>query len=211
MMLHLAGLVGLLLVLTAEAKVGNSSLLEICSETEQCLLYDPICKDNYEVRHYESVKWVSTTVKHRFMDMAMVKAFRKLFNYIQGENEAGMKIEMTTPVLVKIPDKKIFFEETDYTMSFLLPAEHQMNPPSPTDENVYIHDTPDMKVYVLSYGGWMMSWIDQMKAKKLGEMLDSNKAKYKKGFHYGVGYNSPMKLLNRHNEVWMVVEDEHVC
>ncbi|XP_023144377.1 heme-binding protein 2 [Amphiprion ocellaris] len=210
-MIGLAGLVGFLLVLTAEARVGNSSQSEFCTETEQCLLYDLVCENNYQVRHYDSVKWVSTNVDHRFMDMAMMKAFRRLFNYIMGENEAGIKIQMTAPVVVRVPDKKMFFERVTYTMSFLLPAEHQTNPPSPTDDDVYINDTPDMKVYVLSYGGWMMSWTDQMKTKELTGMLDTHKAKYKQGFHYAVGYNSPMKMFNRHNEVWVLVEGDHVC
>lgn len=43
---------------------------------------------------------------------------------------------MTSPVLVKMPDKKSFWRMGTYTMSFLLPAEHQANPPKPTDGEV---------------------------------------------------------------------------
>ena len=45
----------------------------------------------------------------------------------------GKKIDMTAPVLVKMVDKR-FWEMGVYTMSFLLPADHQMNPPKPTDD-----------------------------------------------------------------------------
>ncbi|XP_045897238.1 heme-binding protein 2 [Micropterus dolomieu] len=210
-MIYLSGLVGFLLVFTAEARVGNSSQLQFCSETEQCLLFDLICKtDQYEVRHYDSVKWVATDETSFFQEIAQVRAFRRLYDYITGANVNGTKIQMTTPVVVKIMDKK-FWEMGVYTLYFLLPAEHQKDPPKPTNDKVYFRDTPDVNMYVLSYGGWMTSLSDKNKAYSLSSALDSAGAEYKKGFHYAVGYNSPMTLFNRHNEVWFVAEDDPVC
>lgn len=52
----------------------------------------------------------------------------------------GREIEMTAPVVVKIVDKR-FWEMGVYTMSFLLPAEYQSNPPKPTDEKVRFSGT----------------------------------------------------------------------
>ncbi|XP_026214897.1 heme-binding protein 2 [Anabas testudineus] len=210
-MIYLSGLVGFLLVLTAEARVGNSSELEFCFETKQCLLHDLICKtDNYEARHYDSVNWVSTEETSFFMELALYRAFGRLFEYITGANENGQKIEMTAPVVVKVVDKS-FWERGVYTMSFLLPAEYQANPPKPTDSKVYIHKTPDMKVYVQGYGGWLTQFSDKNTASKLSSALNSAGAEYKKGFHYAVGFNSPMTIFNRHNEVWFVVEDDPAC
>lgn len=57
------------------------------------------------------------------------------------------------------------------------------------DLQVYIHDTPDMKMFVRSYGGWMTSTSDKNEASSLSTALDIVDAKYKKGFHYAVGYN----------------------
>ncbi|KAM8844960.1 heme-binding protein 2 [Spinachia spinachia] len=206
-MIYLSGIVGFLLVLTAEARVGNSSELDFCSETDECCLFDLICRtDDYEVRHYDSVNWVSTNETSFMMEAANVKAFRRLFAYIKENN-----VEMTTPVLLKISDNTPFWQSGTYTMSFLLPSKHQMNPPTPTDDKVYIEKIPDMKVYVQSYGGWMMSWRDKSQAATLSSALDLVGAEYKNTFHYAVGYNSPMKMFNRHNEVWYVVEDEPVC
>ncbi|XP_070779807.1 heme-binding protein 2 [Enoplosus armatus] len=210
-MIYLSGLVGFLLVLTAEARVGNSSQLRFCTETEQCLLFDLVCEtDKYEVRHYDSVRWVSTDETSFFMEIAAMRAFRRLFAYITGANKSGKKIDMTSPVVVKM-SHKTFWEMGVYTMSFLLPAEHQKNPPKPTDEKVYIYDMPEMNMYVQSYGGWMTSMSDKSNAGSLSSALDAVNAEYKKGFHYAVGYNSPMTMFNRHNEVWFVVEDDPVC
>lgn len=42
---------------------------------------------------------------------------------------------MTSPVLLKMPDKR-FWEMGIYKMSFLLPAEYQKSPPNPTNPEV---------------------------------------------------------------------------
>ncbi|XP_029292774.1 heme-binding protein 2 [Cottoperca gobio] len=214
-MIYLFGLIGFLLALTAESKVGNSSVPNFCSETEECLLFDQICKtDEYEVRHYDATKWVSTEEKSMFMEFATMKAFRRLFEYISGANENGEKIEMTAPVIIKIAEDKsplLFWKPRIYTMSFLLPAKHQANPPKPTDTKLFITDMADMKVYVLSYGGWMLSMTEKINSNKLFSALTSVGAEFQNDYRYAVGYNSPMKMFNRHNEVWYVVEDEPVC
>nr|XP_020465951.1 heme-binding protein 2-like [Monopterus albus] len=210
-MIYLSGLVGFLLVVTAEAGVGNSSQLPFCFETTQCLLFDLICKTkNYEVRHYSSVKWVSTDEESYFMELASSKAFKRLYNYITGDNKNKENIEMTAPVIVKIPDK-MFWEKGVFTTSFLLPAEYQTNPPIPTDDKVYFQDTPDMYVYVQTYRGWILTFSDKSVANSLSSALNSVHAAYQKDSHYAAGYNSPMTVFNRHNEVWFVAEDVPRC
>ncbi|XP_041718720.1 heme-binding protein 2 [Coregonus clupeaformis] len=213
-MVYFAGLVGLLLILTAEARIGNSSESSFCTESRECLLYDLVCKNddyNYEVRHYDSVKWVSTDEECYFMDKAMYTAFGRLFKYITGYNEAGVNIDMTTPVTVKIEEKKRMWQSSVFTLNFLLPSDYQMTPPQPSDDRVYFTEMPDMKVYVRSYGGWMMSLTSSVNSMLLKRQLDKVQATYNKDYHYAVGYDSPMKILNRHNEVWYMVEGEPVC
>jgi len=144
-------------------------------------------------------------------DMAVMRAFKRLFRYINGTNEAGVKIEMTAPVIVKMTDGLWPFQSSTYTMSFLLPSIHQGTPPTPTEDKVYFTDMPDMKVYVRSYGGWWMSWVSNVQARFMRRDLDKAGASYTKGFHYGVGYDSPMKFWDRHNEVWYMVEGEERC
>ncbi|XP_054597269.1 heme-binding protein 2 isoform X1 [Nothobranchius furzeri] len=210
MQLYLSALVGFLLVLPADALVGNCSQLNFNTETEQCLLFGLVCKGNYEVRHYDSAKWVTTNDTSFSIETMMTQSFKRLYGYITGENDQGKEIAMTTPVVIKSPEK-YFWHRAVYTMSFLLPAEHQKNPPKPTNKDVYIQETPEMNVYVMTYGGWMMSITDTYNSCKLASSLDSAKAKYNRDSHYSVGYNSPMILRERHNEVWYVAEGELVC
>ncbi|XP_074553557.1 heme-binding protein 2 [Halichoeres trimaculatus] len=209
-MILLTGLVGVLLVLTAEAKVGNSEGTK-CTETKECLLYDLVCETaEYEVRKYGAAKWVSTMEESWSMEYATMTAFRRLFGYISGENAEGKKIEMTAPVLVTIPEEPIW-STRNFTMSFLLPSEFQQNPPTPDNTKVYIHEMPEMKMYVRSYGGWMTGISDFYYARRLKNTFKINGATYNNTFHFGVGYDSPMKWYNRHNEVWFKVEGEPVC
>ncbi|KAL0993586.1 hypothetical protein UPYG_G00110110 [Umbra pygmaea] len=211
-MVYLAGFVVLLLFLTAEARVGNSSESTFCTETKECLLYDLVCKgDNYEVRHYSSAKWVTTDEESYFMDKAIYTAFMRLFKYINGSNNADVNIDMTAPVIIKVNEMKNMWQQSVYTLSFLLPSEHQLNPPQPTDEKVYFTDMPDMNVYVRSYGGYILCLTAKFNSMALQKQLDKVQATYNKDYSYSVGYNSPMKILNRHNEVWYVVEGEPVC
>lgn len=53
---------------------------------------------------------------------------------------------------------------------------------------VYIKETPEMNVYVMSYGGWMSTMTDKQKSNELSSALDKDNAKYKKE-HCSAGYN----------------------
>ncbi|XP_075894854.1 heme-binding protein 2 [Nelusetta ayraudi] len=203
----LSGLVAFLLLLTAEAKVGDSANVPFCTETEECLLFEPICEsEEYEVRHYDSAKWITTEESAFFMDFATMTAFRRLFKYIKDNN-----VEMTAPVLMKMETKsKYFWERKSFSMSFLLPSA-VTDPPTPADAKVKIVEMPETKVYVKRFGGWMMAASAKQQAKSLSASLDSVGAKYESDYFYAAGYNSPMTMFNRHNEVWFVVQDQPVC
>lgn len=124
---------------------------------------------------------------------------------------------MTAPVVVTIPEVEYWWQEGVYTLSFLLPSEYQKNPPRPNntevissekiqfccknaelspaslwvfpDLQVEIHETPQMDVYVKSYGGWMYCLTDKYYASSLIGALKFAGVKYEEGYHYGVGYN----------------------
>ncbi|KAJ0033116.1 hypothetical protein NQD34_000223 [Periophthalmus magnuspinnatus] len=202
----------LVLVVSAGGSVGPSSNNSLCSESRECLQYELLCQtDEYEVRHYSPTLWVSTDAEAYFMGVGAAMAFRRLFQYITGANEGGYQMDMTAPVLVKIPEETTMWEPAIYTLSFPLPQAYQEQPPQPTNDKLYFTEMPDMDVYVRSYGGWMLSVTSRLQAHQLTKELDRVRASYNHSHHYGVGYDSPLKLLNRHNEVWYVSEGKPVC
>ncbi|XP_042340174.1 uncharacterized protein soul5l [Plectropomus leopardus] len=202
----------LALAVSAEGSVGPSTNTSFCTESKECLEYQLVCKtDEYEVRHYSPTRWVSTDAEAYFMGVGAAMAFRRLFQYITGANEGGIQMEMTAPVLVKIPEETKMWEPAIYSLNFPLPAAYQEKPPTPTNDKLYFTEMPEMDVYVRSYGGWMLSVTSRLHAHLLTKELTRVRASYNHSYHYGVGYDSPLKLLNRHNEVWYVAEGELVC
>ncbi|XP_070684223.1 uncharacterized protein [Pempheris klunzingeri] len=208
----ISALAVLALLVSAEASVGPSTNASFCTESKECLEYELVCKtDEYEVRHYSPTRWVSTDAEAYFMGVGAAMAFRRLFQYITGANEGGIQMEMTAPVLVKIPEETKMWEPAVYTLNFPLPAAYQEKPPAPTNDKLYFTEMPEMDVYVRSYGGWMLSVTSRLHAHLLTKELERVRASYNHSYHYGVGYDSPLKLLNRHNEVWYVAEGQLVC
>ncbi|XP_023814543.1 uncharacterized protein LOC101158921 [Oryzias latipes] len=200
------------LAISAQGSVGPSTSTSFCTESKECLEYELICKtDEYEVRHYSPTRWISTDAEAYFMGVGAAMAFRRLFQYITGANEGGVQMEMTAPVLVKIPEDSKMWGPAIYTLNFLLPAAYQENPPAPTNDKLYFTEMPHMDVYVRTYGGWMLSIDSRSHTYLLTAELERVRATYNHSYHYGVGYDSPLKLLNRHNEVWYVAEGQPVC
>ena len=59
---------------------------------------------DYEVRTYHPTKWISTTVSGMHLDAAMNTGFRRLFNYIQGNNHNS---EFKSVLLIKCHMEKL--------------------------------------------------------------------------------------------------------
>lgn len=168
---------------------------------------------NIEVRNYQSMILVSTSTA----DGSSNKAFRKLFNYITGDNEGKTEIAMTAPVLMddKIEGTEIAMtapvfmsENTDSpSMSFVMPSDFTMDStPKPTDPDVIVSEVTNYKVAAIKFSGTLgdsnvdehtqilLSWIN-------------NTGLIQKGKPVKAGYNGPLTLpFLRHNEVLIEIE-----
>ena len=60
-----------------------------------------------------------------------------------------MKVEMTAPVTTWVEPGAGPNCESSFTVSFYIPAEHQANPPKPTNPTVFIEDRPQFSAYVM--------------------------------------------------------------
>ena len=126
--------------------------------------------------------------------------FRKLFNYISGENNSSKKIEMTTPV-TQMKKNNVSF------MQFYLPAEFNKNTtPVPTNSDVEIMLMKEGYFAVIRYSGRSSDKNFIKYSKILREKLLEDKISIN-GFAIKATYNPPWTLpLFRRNEVLFNVE-----
>jgi hypothetical protein len=98
---------------------------------------------DFEVREYPELSVASTRMKSPEDE----SGFRKLFRYIQGNNDQKRKIAMTTPVFVD-------GDESSSRMSFVVPKEiEQEGIPAPTSGAVVIDKRPATRVAAYRYSG----------------------------------------------------------
>ncbi|CAL1568575.1 unnamed protein product [Knipowitschia caucasica] len=218
MMICLAGLVSFLLVLTAEAQVGLTDENSLCKDTEQCLQHTTICNNTiYEVRRYESVKWVCTSFSAPNWMLGVGPAFWRVYNYLK-DNNMGMS---TSPGTVQKPADappnswfskfvnnpklaNLIPKMPEYTLCFLLPIEHQNNPPEPTDAKVEIVETEQRYVYVRAYNGSLTDESDQAKL-----LFNSINKKSYENARINALYNRPS--MTQYIEVWVEANSTAQC
>lgn len=157
-----------------------------------------------ELRAYPAAKWATTRVLDvDNYDKAVATGFWRLYKYISGENTAETKIEMTAPVIVRVDVGAGPECDSGFTISFYVPVEHQAAPPEPTSELVAITELPAMKVYVRSFGGWAVGKRYVAEASSVTQALSDAGYAVDDSYYFTAGYDSPFRLLNRHNEVWI--------
>ena len=98
--------------------------------------------DKYEIRLYEERLLVQTQYTNQN------NGFRKLFNYISGNNKQSEKIQMTSPV-------NVTQIENQYVMQFYLPNKYKPNEiPLPSDDSVKISSIEPGYFAVIRYSGF---------------------------------------------------------
>ncbi|XP_037699149.1 heme-binding protein 2 [Choloepus didactylus] len=163
---------------------------------------------SYEIRRYGPAKWVSTSVESLDWDAAMQAGFPKLSGYIEGKNEKEMKMQMTAPVTSFVQPGSGPFSQATVTISLYLPAEQQPDPPQPSEPGVFIEDRAEMTVFVRSFDGFSSAQKNQEQLLTLASILREEGKVFDEKVYYTAGYNSPFKLLNRNNEVWLIQKNE---
>ncbi|XP_066533030.1 heme-binding protein 2 [Hoplias malabaricus] len=163
---------------------------------------------DYEVRTYQQTNWVSTTVTGMEQDSALSTGFKRLFKYIQGNNEKKVKVEMTAPVTCLIAPGEGPACESSFTVSFYVPEKDQADPPKPSAPEVFIEERKEFTVFVRTFGGFANTQNTLEELLKLTESLKRDGMAFKESPYYRVGYDSPFKLVNRRNEVWLFKQED---
>ena len=148
----------------------------------------------------------STTVKGVDLDKGLSTGFMRLFHYIGGDNELGTKIDMTAPVTSRIVPGQGPVCESNFTISFYVPTKYQSDPPKGTSPDVFTESREAMTVYVKSFKGYAKSDDILKKAVELEQELSADGKEYEMDYIFYAGYDSPFRIFNRHNEVWIVAK-----
>ncbi|WP_293750884.1 heme-binding protein [uncultured Paraglaciecola sp.] len=189
-----------------QSEVDTAPYTSIMSDKEQ----------NIEVRNYESMILVSTSMAGGSGN----NAFRKLFKYISGENEGRAEIAMTAPVIMDENNtaKKgaeismtspVFMNESaeNALMSFVMPKDFTLaTTPKPTNPEVKVSELTDYKVAAIQFSGT----LSDSNIKKYTNILTNWMAE--NGYNaiskpVTAGYNGPLTLpMWRRNEVLIEVK-----
>ncbi|XP_073413535.1 heme-binding protein 2-like [Dendrobates tinctorius] len=165
----------------------------------ECPKYQVLKKYNtFELRNYESTHWVTTQLKTEMFGLGIMKSFKRLLNYINGQNMEGITIKMTVPVRATVP---LADPSINATMSFFVPSAI-VNPPAPKDPSLYLESHSATSYYVRSFGGYALNSDYEKHSKALSEELLALGLAFDGSFGTAAGYNDPLTFFKRHNEVW---------
>ena len=134
-------------------------------------------QDKLEIRDYAPSIVAEVIVNDDFEDASGV-AFRKLFNYISGDNTGRSRIAMTSPVSQKPEPEKIAMtspvgqrkSNQGWAVSFMMPASYTMDSiPLPDDPSVVLREIPAHRAAAIRYSG---TWSEKAYRKQLALLLE---------------------------------------
>ena len=165
--------------------------------------YELVSKcDGFEVRRYSEMIIATTLVKADYKSSTSA-GFRRVANYIFGDNDKEMKIAMTAPVISDCPSEGL----GAHNISFVMPREHSMKDlPKPNTSHVSIKKEALGEVAVLAFGGWATEPRTKGFQKKLSMLLKQNNIGTQGGFMVAQ-FNSPYALpMFRKNELMVRIK-----
>ncbi len=177
--------------------------------------YTVIKRDgNFELRQYEPHIVAQTIVSGSFSDVGN-EGFRRLFDYISGQNRTKASIAMTAPVNQERGPQEIAMsapvnqqrEGPDWRITFLMPSKYTMDTlPEPLDPKVQLVQRPGHLMAAYRYSGtWDRSRYEDRKIRL--EALIHSHGLAPVGDPVFARYDPPfMPWFLRRNEVLIPVE-----
>jgi len=152
----------------------------------------------FEIREYPEMYVAKTKLTGNSYENNSSKGFRRIAGFIFGGNDKQQQISMTSPVIMDMKES--------VEMSFIMPeGVTPSNVPNPDNSDVILELRPPQIVAVLFFDGWASTEKLKSKHEELSNLLAKNGIKHEMEFTY-LGYDSPMQLVGRRNEILISVE-----
>ncbi len=146
--------------------------------------------NNIEIREYKKLIYVSYTPKD-IKDRN--NSFRNVAGYIFGGNKTDTKIDMTSPVVIKLHNNN--------EMAFIMPEEYTLkNLPEARNKSLAIYEEASKIKACISYSGYSNNNKEKRYIEKLKKQLKKYNISHENDFEVLV-YNSPYQFFNRKNEI----------
>jgi DNA gyrase inhibitor GyrI len=170
----------------------------------------------YEIREYDSHLVAEVVVKGTQKE-SLRSGFKKLFDYISGNNSKQESIKMTAPVTQQPEEKSeriamtapVMQEQREdaYLVSFMMPSNYTPGSvPNPKDPAVTIVQKEKYKVAVLRFAGYATEEKIMKKQDRLKELLKSDGYEIQSSAHMAF-YNPPWTPpFMRRNEVMYSIQ-----
>lgn len=174
--------------------------------------------DRFEVRQYEALVLAETLVDLTFDDAGNI-AFKRLFGYISGDNDAASEIAMTAPVMALDENRSsgekismtapVTAQETPlgWRYAFVLPSGYTLaSAPVPGNADVRLQQIPARTVAVVRYSGSWNETAYEENLKNLQQWMLQNQLKANSPPRVA-GYDPPWTLpFLRRNEVMIDIQ-----
>lgn len=204
------GLSGKILLLVVTAMMGFGEAMAI--EEPGYTVLDQA--DDFELRQYEPYIVAETFVEGDFSEVGN-EGFRRLADYIFGNNRKKESIDMTAPVSQAPDSEKIAMTAPvnqqakggKWRITFTMPVEYTMDTlPEPLDDRVTLRQEPGRLIAAIRYSGtWSRERYEAKEAKL--KSLVGERGLLAVGEPIFARYNSPFALwFLRRNEVLIPVE-----
>jgi hypothetical protein len=128
---------------------------------------------NFEIRQYDPQIVAETLVEGDFEKVGK-EGFRRLYDYISGNNRKEHSIAMTAPVTQQGKSEKIAMTapvtqalaDNKWRITFMMPSDYSLDDlPQPLDTRVTLKQEPGRLVAAIKYSGnWSKSRYEEKKA-----------------------------------------------
>lgn len=206
----------ILMILTSLFVTGCSVVGQSDVENAPYTLLKADVEQSIEVRNYESMVLVSTSMSSDGQN----NAFRKLFKYITGDNKGSAEIAMTAPVIMNDSNNAqegteiamtapVFMNENNEAsvMSFVMPKHFTLETtPVPTNPNVWVDAVENYKVAAIKFSGTLSdSNVEKYTAVLMDWLLENSYTVA--GAPVKAGYNGPLTIpMFRRNEILIEIQ-----